>query len=145
MKKLSVLLVWALMTGCQPKPVKPISDLIQKIWKANTVKEADMLVFTLGAPTNLKPAYTNYRLDLSQPDKATLKDVDGRLVTGTWTVSTDNKRLILENLNPKPTSTGGIIEFYILTAPDGSNFHLQRTAESRKTGNTVNEYDLIPE
>ncbi|GAB3249334.1 hypothetical protein GCM10027347_06360 [Larkinella harenae] len=145
MKKLTALLMLALMAGCQPKPVKPVTDLINKIWKANTVKEADMLVFTLGAPANLKPAYTTYRLDLSQPEKATLKDIDGRLVTGTWTVSTDNKRLILDNLNPKPTSTGGIIEFYILTAPDGSTLNLQRTAESRKTGNTVNQYALIPE
>lgn len=144
MKKLLVVVMLAL-AGCQPKPVKPITDLISKIWKANTVKEADILVFTLGATGNLKPGYSNYRLDLSQADKATLKDIDGRVVSGTWTVSTDNKRLILDNLNPKPTSTGGIIEFYILATPDGSTFNLQRTAESRKTGNTVNQYALIPE
>ncbi|QHV94153.1 hypothetical protein [Spirosoma endbachense] len=143
-KQLSLLLVLACFGGCRPKSVMPITNQISKIWKANTVTEANVLVFTLGTTTNIKPGYGNFLLDLSQPDKASLTDVDGRLTTGTWTVSTDNKRLILNNLTPKPTNTGGIIEYYILTAPDGSSLKLERTADSRKTGNTVNQYDLIP-
>ena len=148
MKKINLLLLavgLAQLAGCQLKQVQPITDRLQKIWKARVVKEADLLVFTLGATTNLKPGYVNFRLDLSQPEKASLKDIDGRLVTGTWTVSTDNKRLILNNLTPRPTNTGGIIEYYILTEPDGTSLHLERTAESRKTGNTIDQYELIPE
>ncbi|GAB2560538.1 hypothetical protein [Spirosoma areae] len=142
-----VLLLFVLISlgSCQVRQVKPITDLLAKVWKANTVKEADRLVFTLGSATNIKPGYTNYRLNLSQPDKVSLKDIDGRLVTGTWRVSTDNKRLILENLTPKPTNTGGIIEYYILAEPDGASLTLERTAESRKTGNTIDQYSLIPE
>jgi hypothetical protein len=146
MKNQLVLLLLLISLGsCQSKPVKPITDLLGKVWKANTVKEADRLVFTLGATTNIKPGYTNFRLDLSQPNKVNLKDVDGRPVTGTWSVSTDNKRLILANLNPKPTNTGGLIEYTILAEPDGSSLQLERTSESRKTGNTIDQYALIPE
>jgi len=84
------------------------------------------------------------RLDVSQPDKVSLADVDGRLVTGVWTVSTDNKRLILSALIPMLSNAGRIIEYYILTYSDGSTLTLERTAESRKTGNTINHYDRIP-
>ncbi|KAA9354057.1 hypothetical protein [Larkinella humicola] len=138
-------LVLMSLGSCRVKPLAPITDLLAKVWKANTVKEADLLVFTLGSSTNIKPGYTRFRLDLSQADKASLIDIDGRLVTGTWTVSTDNKRLILSNLTPKPTNTGGLIEYYILSEPDGLSLQLQRTAESRKTGNTIDQYALIPE
>lgn len=144
MKKLCALLVLILI-GCQPKPITPITSQLSKVWKANTVKEGDVLVFTLGASNNIKPGYTGYRLDLSQIDRAMLKDIDGRLLTGTWSVSTDNKRLILDNLVPKPTKTSGLIEFTILNMPDGSSLNLQRLDESRKTGNTLNQYGLIPE
>ncbi|GAB3762222.1 hypothetical protein [Spirosoma pomorum] len=144
MKKICILLALILI-GCQPKPITPITSQISKVWKANTVKEGDVLVFTLGASNNIKPGYAGYRLDLSQIDKATLKDIDGRLLTGTWRVSTDNKRLILDNLVPKPTKTSGLIEFTILNTPDGSSLNLQRLDQSRKTGNTLNQYGLIPE
>ncbi len=146
MKKISVyLLVLLSIGGCQPKVIPSINDLIGKVWKANTVSEAEVRVFTLGAATNIKPGYTNFRLDLSQPGIVHLRDIDNRLITGTWTVSTDNKRLILDNLNPKPTNTGGLVEYYITSEPDGASLNLERTAESRKTGNTVNQYALIPQ
>ena len=134
-----------LIAGCQPKAVTPITNLLSKVWQARTVKEGELLVYTKGAANNVKPGYTGFRLDLSQPGKAGLKDLDGRQIMGTWTVSTDNNRLILDNLNPKPTSTGGIIEYYILPTPDGLTLNLERTAESRKTGNSVNQYALVPE
>lgn len=142
---LLVVLLLVNLIGCQPKAIAPITSLINKIWKANTVKEADLLVFTLGNPSNIKPGYTNFRLDLSKPDTVRLRDVDGRLTVGTWTISTDNKRLILANLNPKPTNTGGLIEYYILSDPDGSSLSLERTSESRKTGNTIDQYALVPD
>lgn len=145
MKTIILLLALVTLTDCQPKPVTPITDLLSKIWMAQTVKENDVLVYTKGANSNVKPGYTNFRLDLSQPGKVILKDIDGRQLVGTWTVSTDNKRLILDNLNPKPTNTGGIIEYYILPTPDGQSLNLERTAESRKTGNSVNQYSLISE
>ena len=144
-KQLSLFFLLVGLGGCQPTPVTPITNLINKVWKANTVKEATVLVYTLGATNNINPGYTNFRLDLSQPDKVSLTDVDGRLTVGTWTVSTDNQRLILDNLNPKPTNTDGSVEYYITSVPSGLSLSLERTAESRKTGNTINDYALIPQ
>lgn len=146
MKKLFLFLItFVYLTGCQPKRVPSITDLLSKVWLAQTVTEGDLLVYTKGATNNVKPGYTNFRLDLSQPNKVNLKDVDGRQLTGTWTISTDNKRLMLDNLTPKPTNTNGTIEYYILPTPDGTTLSLERTAESRKTGNSFNQYALIPE
>ncbi|WP_199736756.1 hypothetical protein [Fibrisoma montanum] len=64
--------------------------------------------------------------------------------TGTWSVSPDNQRLILENLTPKPSGSIGTVEFYITATPTEAELHLLRTSESRKTGNSVNEYLLVP-
>jgi hypothetical protein len=133
-----------LMAGCQPKAITPVSSLIGKIWKAQTVKENTILVYTNGATSSVRPGYVRFRLDLTKPDMVLLTDIDGRLTTGTWLVSTDNKRLILNNLSPAPSDTQGIIEYNILQTPDENSLQLQRTADSRKTGNSTNEYGLIP-
>lgn len=131
--------------SCDPRKVTPITDVLGKKWKAKVVKEGTQVVFTLGGTTNTKPGYANFRLDLSSPTQVQFKDIDGRTLVGTWTVSTDNQRLILENLVPKPTSTIGTVEFYITETPSAESLKLERTAESRKTGNSVNTYELIPE
>lgn len=131
--------------SCQPKQVTPIDGLIGKVWKAKSVKEGATVVYTTGGTNNVKPGYNSFRLDLTKKDQVTLKDIDGRTLVGTWSVSTDNSRLILENLVPKPTGTIGTVEFVFLATPTDASMNMQRTAESRKTGNTVNEYELVPE
>ncbi|GAA4410851.1 hypothetical protein GCM10023187_35960 [Nibrella viscosa] len=145
MRPIAILLLICLTVGCQPKALTPINQLIGKVWKAQSVKENTVTVYTEGASSNVRPGYTRFRLDLSRPDKAILIDIDGRTTTGTWSLSTDNQRLILENLEPKPSATIGTIEYYILGTPTATDLQLQRTAESRKTGNSVNEYVLKPE
>lgn len=134
-----------ILGSCDPRKVTPITDILGRKWKAKVVKEGTQVVFTLGGTTNVKPGYANFRLDLSSQEQVLFKDIDGRTLTGTWSVSTDNQRLILENLVPKPTSTIGTVEFYITETPTAESLKLERTAESRKTGNTVNTYELIPE
>lgn len=131
--------------SCDPRKVTPITDVLGKKWKAKVVKEGTQIVFMLGGTTNTKPGYANFRLDLSSPTQVQFKDIDGRTLVGTWTVSTDNQRLILENLVPKPTGTIGTVEFYITDTPTADLLKLERTAESRKTGNSINTYELIPE
>lgn len=140
----TVLLLF-LLGSCEPRQITPITDIPGRKWKAKLVKEGTQMVFTLGGTTNVKPGYANFRLDLSNPEQVLFKDIDGRTLTGTWSVSTDNQRLILENLVPRPTSTIGTVEFYITEAPTAASLKLERTAESRKTGNTVNTYELVPE
>lgn len=143
MKKNFYLIAILLLAACQPKKVEPAD--IGHIWKARTVKENGVLVYTEGSTGNIQPAYARFRIDLTNPDQVAFMDVDGRKLTGKWTLSTDNGRLILENLSPPPSESSGNIEFYITTPPTGRQLALKRTNESRKTGNTVNEYELVPE
>lgn len=141
--KLTLFLIGiALCWGCRSKPIEPLN--VGKVWQARVVREGGTTVYTQGASGNIRPGYVSFRLDLSRPGKVALTDLDGRTSTGTWTVSTDNKRLILENMVPKQSETIGTIEYYILVPPTDTEFQLQRTAQSRKTGNTVNDYTLGP-
>jgi len=142
--KLGSGLALLLAAGCEPVGIASVKSLIGKAWRAQQVTENTTVVYTAGSATNIRQGYVNFRLNLSRPDSVILVDVDGRTTRGTWTVSTDGQRLILTNLVPKPSSTDGIIEFYILTEPTESTLSLKRTAESRKTGNSVNEYSLVP-
>jgi hypothetical protein len=146
MKRLNYYLFLILICmGCQPKKIEPIADILGRKWKAQMIREGNQVVFNLGSNQNIKAGYANYRLDLSSPAQAILRDIDNRTLTGTWAVSTDNQRLIIENLNPKPTGTIGTIEFYIKEPPTQEALKIERTDESRKTGNTLNYYQLIPE
>ncbi len=131
-----------LLSACEPKAAEPIQ--IGKVWKAQQVSQNGTLVYQEGSSTNTRPSYSLFRLDLSVPEQVVFTDLDSRRTTGTWSLSTNNLRLILENLVPPPSESIGNVEFYI----DGytpNQLKLKRTTESRKTGNSVNEYVLIPE
>lgn len=145
MKKTFVLYLLAsvLLIGCQPKRVEPLQ--IGKRWKALLVKENGAIVYREGASGNQRPGYSNFRLDLTNSDEVVFIDIDGRRITGTWILSTDNARIILQNLTPPPSESSGNIEFYITTTPTENTLNVKRTAESRKTGNSINEYELTPE
>jgi hypothetical protein len=104
-----------------------------------------VVVYQVGSTSNIRPSYVNFRLELSKSNQVILTDLDGRKNTGTWVLSTDNKRLILQNLVPIPSDTNGNIEFYLKSTLTESSLELERSAESRKTGNSINEYLLIPE
>jgi hypothetical protein len=67
--------------------------------------------------------------------------LDNQTFTGQWEVQEDTK-LILKNLSPHPTGTNGIIEYSITQLSDNA-LKLTRTATSVKTGNTLNNYELI--
>ncbi|MBE9463998.1 hypothetical protein ACFP1I_07620 [Dyadobacter subterraneus] len=139
----SILMSILFLAACQPKKVEPVS--VGKVWKPVSVKENGTLVYQDGAATNARPGYSRFRLDLTSSEQVIFTDIDGRKTMGTWSLSTDNQRLILENLSPPPSETIGNIEFYINVPPTNNKLSLKRTAESRKTGNSVNEYELIPE
>lgn len=141
----SILGALLFLSSCVPQSPVIIADLVSKKWKAQLVREGSTVVFSAGTTTNVKPGYANFRLDLSNTDKVLFRDIDGRSLTGTWMLSTDNQRLILEGLTPTPTGTVGTIEFFIKESPSDNSLKLERTAESRKTGNSINTYELIPE
>jgi hypothetical protein len=143
MKKMISAAIFCLtVTACQPKEVDTLD--IRKTWKALTVKENGVVVYNAIGTKNTRPLYAGFRLDLSSIDKVIFTDVDNRKVTGRWSLSTDYKRLILEELTPPPSETSGNVEFHI-TSSASDRLLLKRTAFSQKTGNTLNEYELVPE
>jgi len=128
--------------ACQPKEVDTLD--IRKPWKALSVKENGTVVYNAASTKNTRPLYSGFRLDLSSIDKVIFTDVDSRKLSGKWSLSTDYKRLILEDLTPPPSETSGNVEFYI-TSSRSDRLLLKRTTDSKKTGNTINVYELVPE
>lgn len=137
------IILLAILTACQPKKVEPAD--INIVWKARSVRQNGVVVYTEGNPASTQPGYARFRLDLTAGDQVSFMDVDGRRLVGIWSLSTDNNRLILENLSPPPSGSSGNIEFYLTAAPTHEQLMLKRTNESRKTGNSINEYELVPE
>ncbi len=130
--------------ACKPKVV-PLSEKIAKTWTVGTVKENSTVVFTKGGASNVKPGYSAFKLVLTNANgtqTATLTEVDGSTFTGTWELSSDEKRLTLRNLNPQPTGTNGVIEYTINGDVTDTQLNLTRTAASLKTGGTINDYQL---
>ncbi len=131
------------VTACQPRQAEPAG--IGKVWKAQSVKQNGTVVYTEGNTGSIRPSYAIFRLDLTAKDQVIFTDLDAMRTAGKWTLSPGNVRLILENLVPAPSETTGTIEFYVTNAPTTERLELKRTTNSRKTGNSVNEYVLVPE
>jgi hypothetical protein len=124
-----------------PAPVVPVSELIKKTWIPQTVQENGTVVYTKGAASNIRAGYTNFQLSLSGSSTATLTEFDGNIFTGTYELQGDTK-LILKNLTPQPTGSGGTIE-YSITKSTATNLDLNRTSTSLKTGGSTNGYSLV--
>lgn len=135
----AVLGLFIVLTGCGKSKVKPLSERIAKNWSAQKVEENNVVVYTKGGATNVKPAYSQYSLDLSNPPTVVIKQVDGFTSTGQYELQGDTK-LILKNLSPAPTD-GPTIEYTIGSATDNS-LEITRTTADRKTGGTTNKYTL---
>lgn len=132
-----------LMSGCKPS-AKPLSEIIGRVWSAQTVKEGSTTVYTKGGASNAKAGYVNFRLDLSSPTAATYKEFDGNTFTGQWEVqeSAAGNTLTIKSLTPQPTGTSGTIQFTINSASE-TELVLTRTTASQKTGGTINNYALV--
>lgn len=143
MKKFAILFVSIAtfaFTSCKDKTV-PVSEKIKKNWAANVVKEGSATVYTKGASSNTKPGYSSFTLNLLFAPSVTLKEADGNSFTGQFELVGDTK-LVLKNLTPVPTGTGGTIEFTINSITDTA-LDITRTTVSQKTGGTINNYSLI--
>jgi len=148
MKK-SYSLIWCTLlaltliaTGCKKK-VKPVSERIAKAWTAESVKHGATVVYTRGGSTNAVPAYSAFRLTLNDASGAktvSYTEFDGSTFSGTWELDGDSK-LILKELTPQPTGSGGTVEFTI-TSLDDARLIRTRLKSSPKTGGTINEYTL---
>ncbi len=136
----SFLVLTALTYGCKKK-VAPVSERIAKAWTARIVEENGTSVYNKTGANNAKPGYSNFKLDLSTAT-VTFRDVDGSTTTftGQWSVPNDNT-LVLTNLTPQPTGTGGTITFTINSLSD-TELVITRTSTSLKTGTANNKYTL---
>jgi len=138
----TILTLTLIASGCKEK-VKPVSERIAKAWTAESVKHGPTVVYTRGGSTNAVPAYSAFRLtlaDASGSKTVNYTEFDGKTFTGKWDLDGDSK-LILSELTPPPTGSGGKIEFTITSLED-TKLVLTRLTTSPKTGGTVNEYTL---
>ncbi len=143
MKKIAILIVSLVsiaVSSCKEQ-VLPVSEKIKKTWTANIVKEGSAIVFTKGASSNTKPGYSSFTLNLLIAPSVTFKEADGNTFTGQYELVGDTK-LVLKNLTPIPTGTGGTIEFTINSVTDTA-LDITRTTTSQKTGGTINNYSLV--
>lgn len=132
-------------SSCKKPNSKPVSEIIRKVWTVNTVKENNTLVYTKGGASNIKTTYSKFKLDLSNAAQQTVRwtAIDDVTFVGNWTISSDNKKLTLTNLQPQPTGSNGTVEFNINGSPTETQLNLTRTTPDPKTGNTTNEYQLV--
>ncbi len=137
-----IVLVFAasVLISCKTK-VKPLSERIAKVWVARVVNEGSSTVYSSGSPTNAKPGYASYRLNLSSAPNVSLTEVDGNTYTGTYSLQGETT-LVLSGLNPQPTGTGGTLTYSITSISD-TELVLSLTTAYPKTGNTNNKYTLI--
>lgn len=139
------LVTLSFLAGCKGNSPTPVSELIKKVWTVQVARENSTVVYTKGGSNNVKPTYSRFILDLSsaQGTSVRLTEIDGTSFGGTYTLSSDNKRLTLNGLSPAPTGSNGTIEFTITGEVSATSLKLVRTTPNPKTGNTNNEYDLV--
>jgi hypothetical protein len=138
------ILISVLFTDCnKTKTVdaaETITIKVKKTWIVKSATENGSNVYTTGAASNTKGAYSKFILDLSNPPTVIFIDVDGLSFTGTYELVGETK-LVLKNLSPAPYGSNGTIEFTI-SKIDGNTFELTRTTTNPKTGGTSNSYIL---
>ncbi|WP_420146647.1 hypothetical protein [Spirosoma sp.] len=142
------LLVGSLLTFGQCKRSEPAPALddtvdVLKSWKAAEVKEGTTVVYKADAQSNIYAGYAKYKL-LFAADKVTYTEFTGEVFTGSWSVDTGTRKLTFHSLSPVPYGTDGLIEFELL-GWQPEQLIIRRTTGNVKTGNTVNEYTLVPE
>ncbi|AWW00813.1 hypothetical protein DJ013_05265 [Arcticibacterium luteifluviistationis] len=110
---------------------------------ARLVLEDGATVYSSGGSSNVKPAYSSYRLNLSSPPQASLTLVDGQTYTGTYSIQGEST-LTVSGLTPEPTGSGGTLVYTINSIPeDGSELVVTLNNLDPKTGNTTNKYTLF--
>ncbi|MBO0950298.1 hypothetical protein [Fibrella forsythiae] len=123
-----------------------LDGLTGKSWKALRVQEGSVTVYQEGRSDNIYPGYRNYQLAFSSQNvSVTFTEYTGEVFIGDWTVTDTNSRtyLILRNLTPPPTSSGGTLEFEVNSFTD-TQLVITATKPNLKTGNTINVYTMVP-
>lgn len=129
-----------------PTPQPTVSQLVSKTWSANSVNWDGVMQYSKGATTNLVSGYAQFKLDLTSTTAASITEFDGRKFTGTYVLSTDNKKITLNGLNSSegaPSGTNGTIEFNIVGTPTASALSLETTITYIKASNKKVNLTLV--
>ncbi len=126
-------------TPVTPTPVVPtVADLVKKVWSANSVSWDGVVQYSKGATTNLVAGYSQFKLDLSIAGSVTLTEFDGKKFTGSYSLSSDNKKLSLTSLTSSegaPSGTNGTLELTISGTPSATSLALETSTAYIKASN----------
>ena len=126
-------------TPVTPTPVTPtVADLVKKVWSANSVSWDGVVQYSKGATTNLVAGYSQFKLDLSIAGSVTLTEFDGKKFTGSYSLSSDNKKLSLTSLTSSegaPSGTNGTLELTISGTPSATSLALETSTAYIKASN----------
>ena len=121
-------------------------SLFNGTFKAKEVKEGTAVVFRQDATNNIIPGYSKYRITFTvlSTGRRNVKIIEysGEVFEGTWGFDEATNILTFSNLSPKPAA--GNLVFNVTTIEQGLLVLVNNTPNP-KTGNTLNQYTLIPE
>ncbi len=133
-----------------PTPVAPAptpAELVKKVWSASQVQWDGTTQFDKTSSSNLVAGYSQFRLDLSSSTAASLTEFDGKKFTGTYSLSSDTKKLTLSGLTSSegaPSGTNGMLEFTILSTPTATSLSLETTGTYVKASSKKVKLTLAP-
>ena len=155
MKNLIFIALALFMLSCSksadpaPTPVAPAptaAELVKKVWSAGVVQWDGTTQFDKSSSANLVAGYSQFRLDLTSSTAASLTEFDGKKFTGTYTLSSDAKKLTLSGLTSAegaPSGTNGTIEFNIVGTPSASALSLETSTTYIKASNKKVSLSLV--
>ncbi len=155
MKNLFVLLLSVITIACSksadpaPTPVAPAptaAELVKKVWSAGVVQWDGTTQFDKSASANLVAGYSQFRLDLTSSTAVSLTEFDGKKFTGTYTLSSDAKKLTLSGLTSAegaPSGTNGVLEFTVLSSPSATSISNEATGTYIKASSKKVKLNLV--
>lgn len=132
-----------------PTPVAPAptaAELVKKVWSASVVQWDGTTQFDKSSSANLVAGYSQFRLDLTSSTAVSLTEFDGKKFTGTYSLSSDAKKLTLSGLTSSegaPSGTNGVLEFTVLSAPTATSLSLETTATYVKASSKKVKLNLV--
>ncbi len=129
-----------------PTPQPTVAQLISKSWSATNVSWDGVTQYSKASTSNLVAGYTQFKLDLTSSTAASLTEFDGRKFTGTYTLSSDNKKITLNGLTSSegaPSGTNGTLEFNIVGTPSATALSLETTTTYIKASNKKVSLSLV--
>jgi len=153
MKQIVILSLALICFSCSksedPTPVVTsltASELVKKVWSAGVVQWDGTTQFDKSASANLVAGYSQFRLDLTSSTAASLTEFDGKKFTGTYTLSSDAKKLTLSGLTSAegaPSGTNGVLEFTVLSTPSATSMSIETTGTYIKASSKKVKLNLV--